>query len=690
MHPLPAHCLIALLLSTAAAQSWVVHDPRPILPTITYDEHRGRGVMLQFSGTQLQVHEWDGQRWTPRWLGGPGPTSGSLTTRSLAFDPVRRHVVMLSSGQQQAWAWNGANWASLPAPPFVPQWWSMAFDDAAQGFVVLENTAILGQNRTWRFDGTTWSLIAANAPLPDLVTMMAHDRARQRTVLRSGNTTLEWNGTTWTGGVTTVVPPSNLRVLYEPQRGKVILPAATGTQWEWSGSDWVPFAAPATLVGQSQARPVFFHDERRQELVFCDDWTGTTQALTPTGWQLRQRLPGVGGALQLTADHSHGHMVAVETPAILNPNPPPSTLRWTPAGWHDLGYLGLPVRLGAAQADRDLLGVVYRFGGTPGTSATETDELWAFDGTAWTLSSAPNAPAPRRGGGLAVDPVRQRLVWFGGRQGTTYWNDTREFDGAQWIPKFPPNPPSPRSGHTMCGSAALGRVFLFGGSTAPAGAQPNDFWCYDGTDWTQLPSPPIGAVSWIALADFPAAGGVVLTAGAVNGQPDTWRWDGVVWSALPAAPFGNNLVVTEPVLGSVYAPLAGAVMTAAPATATAFGSSCAGSAGAPALRPFGLPWLGNVSFAVELTTPLPGTTVGLVAVGGQPASIVLAGGCTALLVPDATLLLLANEGFGTASIPVPSLPALLGAQLLAQGATLDVSAQLGFTLTAGIAIAIGG
>ena len=314
--------------------------------------------------------------------------------------------------------------------------------------------------------------------------------------------------------------------------------------------------------------------------------------------------------------------------------------------------------------------------------------MWAFDGTAWSQNLAPGAPAARYNGALAIDVARQRLVSFGG-YGSFYLNDTREFDGVQWWPRYPTHAPSPRHSHAMCGSAALGSVFLYGGYTAPTGAQSTEFWAWDGTDWTQLPSPPTGAVNYFGLAEHVATGTVVLTANITGTVDSTWSWNGASWTRWPDGPYGTRAIVAVPRLGSVLAPFGGAMLTTQPAAVSAFGSGCPGSAGQPTLRPFGLPSLGNGSYAFDLRTMLAGQAAALVAFGFVGANQQLPGGCTLLLDPVAMQFALASDGFVAVPLAVPDDLGLRGVSILAQGVVLDPAAPAGFAVTAGVGTAIG-
>ncbi|MFQ5507494.1 MAG: kelch repeat-containing protein, partial [Planctomycetota bacterium] len=64
----------------------------------------------------------------------------------------------------------------------------------------------------------------------------------------------------------------------------------------------------------------------------------------------------------------------------------------------------------------------------------------------------------RTGHAMAYDPIRKRVVLFGGFfgpltpvkvAGRVYFDDTWEWDGKTWQPRRPLHSPSPRNGHGM-------------------------------------------------------------------------------------------------------------------------------------------------------------------------------------------------------------------------------------------------
>lgn len=228
--------------------------------------------------------------------------------------------------------------------------------------------------------------------------------------------------------------------------------------------------------------------------------------------------------------------------------------------------------------------VVLTGGSTPinDDSFTFFDDLWAFDGAAWTalgttgrresgvrLVSRPGGGLVAFGGytpggthlgelreyvdnrwkvidpasdkavaepGFAYDVKRECFVLFGGssgpgnKRGTTW-----EWDGARWR-TFDVPAPCPRFTHGMIYDAGRSRVVLFGGTggVAPASGALGDTWEWDGEIWTEVrcpgPAPRLGP----AMAYDSKRGRTLLFGGGAGDGPrgDTWSFDGTKWEEL--------------------------------------------------------------------------------------------------------------------------------------------------------------
>ncbi len=162
-----------------------------------------------------------------------------------------------------------------------------------------------------------------------------------------------------------------------------------------------------------------------------------------------------------------------------------------------------PLRSCAAAFDRHA-GRLLVFGGWNGV--TPNNGVWALTPGAtprWQrlcdATSCGTPPSARRAAQAVYDPIRRRLLVFGGLD-TQYRNDTWELtlDGSPAWRQLPPVGPQPpaRGGHSLVYDRRGRRAWLFGGTTS--GPDLGDTWTFDlATDtWTALtPSACPGGLS---------------------------------------------------------------------------------------------------------------------------------------------------------------------------------------------------
>ena len=183
---------------------------------------------------------------------------------------------------------------------------------------------------------------------------------------------------------------------------------------------------------------------------------------------------------------------------------------------------------------------------SPASSLADTDAgdrteetIAAASTTTWLLLSpaTANLPSPRSYLAMTYDAVSQRILLFGGDDGTQYLNDTWVFDGRIWSRVNTPVAPPPRTNAQMAYDVATHQVVLFGGydGTHYLG----DTWIWDGSTfaWTQAtPAHSPRAVTGPML--FPDATGRVDEFGGFDGhfyQATMWRWNGADWRRLHPA-----------------------------------------------------------------------------------------------------------------------------------------------------------
>ena len=133
------------------------------------------------------------------------------------------------------------------------------------------------------------------------------------------------------------------------------------------------------------------------------------------------------------------------------------------------------------------------------------------------------------------------MVLFGGSVGTEL-DETWEHDGNQWIPKFPMLKPEARSLHTMAYDPLRRRIVVFGGMGSGGLTNPlYDTWTWDGTEWTQIPVyGPSGRTNPAMVWDDSIGRLVLFGGNAATLQPlnDTWLWNGTAWLTVypPVSP----------------------------------------------------------------------------------------------------------------------------------------------------------
>ena len=168
--------------------------------------------------------------------------------------------------------------------------------------------------------------------------------------------------------------------------------------------------------------------------------------------------------------------------------------------------------------------------GTPGDSSltliggrrdgTVFSDVWRFDGRMWSRVSAIGGPGAIQHGAAAYDPVRRRIVVFGGAVGRTFGGHTYEWDGTRWHAFAVPGP-APRVGHGMAWSEADGGVLLYGGF---AGERFRDLWKWDGQRWSRLADGGPTFIEGHVIAEADSGIFIVGPGLADATRVRAWRW----------------------------------------------------------------------------------------------------------------------------------------------------------------------
>lgn len=170
--------------------------------------------------------------------------------------------------------------------------------------------------------------------------------------------------------------------------------------------------------------------------------------------------------------------------------------------WSDRsGSLAPPPSAGTMVAYDSIADRLLFFGGWNGSTLNET---WDYDPVTsiWTELHPAVSPISRADATLVFDPSANEFLLFGGW--TQYSNgsvvrldDTWTFSLAmdQWTPRHPVGSPSPRSDSAAAYDPAAGRIYLYGGFSGTSYL--GDSWTFDPTTTTWSPVAPIGATPGI-------------------------------------------------------------------------------------------------------------------------------------------------------------------------------------------------
>jgi hypothetical protein len=465
-------------------------------------------------------------------------------------------------------------WRKITPTPITPSaraGYAMVWDSARGQAVAFggygANGAPLGD--TWVWNGGTWSRVATTGPSARRFHTMAFDSTHAQVVLFGGldvngatlGDTWVWDGSTWTQKSPGTSPRPQYGHAMELDQHALVMLFGSGETWTWNGSTWTqqaPSRSPSSRINHAMARDpssgyVLLFGGYAGGIYLQDTWLWD-------GFTWTQQAPSASppgrASHALAWDYVNGKVVLFGGQIGASTNLQ-DTWVWNGTTWTQKATSGPPARYSHAMAFDEGHHQVVLFGGRTSSMLADT---WTWDGTKWVTPLM--APSARYAHALAYDSVRNRVVLFGGRDRVTDYplQDTWEWDGTSWTFRTPPSSPPARGNHAMTFDPVRGRVVLYGGDYGFIPSTPSflsDTWEWDGNTWTQRsPATSPSARSCSAMTFDAAHGGVVLlfggwpggyTNGWRNGLGDTWTWNGTNWSqqnpaSSPGARSGSTMV----------------------------------------------------------------------------------------------------------------------------------------------------
>lgn len=306
----------------------------------------------------------------------------------------------------------------------------------------------------------------------------------------------------------------------------------------WLASPHVPEGrtTPHRLALIRQTRAQLLPGERHQLAYVPGGEAADTQSALarspPVGWRVRSPRAHLGERSEhtLVADTRLGRLLLFGGKADADSG---AAMRndlwaWTESGWKNitpsLGQLPA-VRAGHGAAYDALRGRMVVFGGE-GDGGLLRD-TWEWDGAHWRRIATTTAPSPRRTPLTYHEGLEAAVLFSGDASKSDLWT----YDGAEWrdiTPSVGPLPPG-RIGHGIAYDPLRDRLVVFGGEAAD-GTPLNDLWEWDGSRWYEVGSGPDGAdrthlcMSWDGEAER-----VLVYGGVDDGDGRVWGWNGSDW-----------------------------------------------------------------------------------------------------------------------------------------------------------------
>ncbi|HEY3357965.1 MAG TPA: hypothetical protein VGQ83_32250 [Polyangia bacterium] len=217
------------------------------------------------------------------------------------------------------------------------------------------------------------------------------------------------------------------------------------------------------------------------------------------------------------------------------------TWEWNGAAWTERTTSTAPPVRSAVAMDYDpVRHVTVLFGGADGTGVSQRD-TWTWNGATWT-QVATTGPAARYGAGMAWDPDEQVMLLFGGSDyGSVFtptdFQDVWAWNGTAWSQRTPAGTPPAARGNGACFfDAARHELVVFGGS-GTAGSPFGDTLSLGASGWqaeTTAGPPARMEVTGVYHAQHQV--GLIHGGSSGTATPqiygDTWTWNGTTWTQL--------------------------------------------------------------------------------------------------------------------------------------------------------------
>lgn len=444
--------------------------PAVLKPILEYDPVRKQTIMIGYDlnvATVMYAYDPAAAKWNqlkPALL--PACANEAAMTWQSSNNTIllTGGVCAASEATEDTYEWDGTNWTKIELTLFAGRYLGSAltFDPDRQNAVLFGGAPATGVllAGTYTYANKMWSAIGDLAyPVPRSLFTFVTDPVRNVIYLYGGvndSTTffdfwIYQNGQFRPRFDTSQPLDCTLPIsAFDTDRQKLVTFCSGSATWEFDGKTWTQFDATKTAPPPHRWSSLAY-DQTLKKIVFFggydSNYLDQTWTFDGTAW----------------------------TQVKKNPPPPRSHT----AMWYD-----------------PILKKTVIYGGIGRLNAqdklTRFSDMWSFDGTGWTEIKPTITPGMRYGAQVAVDPKTNHAIVFGGIrldiaanniQVQVYANDTWDWDGTNWTKVNSPVNPPPHENGGMAVDPLRNEIVMFGGYS---GFYLSDLWSFTNGKWSQI------------------------------------------------------------------------------------------------------------------------------------------------------------------------------------------------------------
>lgn len=460
------------------------NGPKVDKPLLTYDAARDMTLLVGIDAEfNTLMYRWDAEAKT--WQKMTPETLPPCAHESTLVYQQHNQSVLLTGGLcadsgfvDEVWEWNGETWTKIDAKlngfnVTRTSGSAYAYDTAYQRFVRFGGVSNLGtttESATYLLRDVFWRVAVSIArPNPRSLAMFRRDPVNGATWLYGGLNEFSqglnisyhadlWryvDGQGWVRDDTSAEPGecSTPMSAYDTNRQTLVVVCSGQDVWEFNGSEWKSFSPKP--VPDFRRFAAIAYDQNIKKVVMFGGYDNVNYRDETWTWD---------GA----------------TWTKLKPSKKPQN-RAQMAMWYDTNLKKTVLYSGSGRPDIN-------------EHITRYTDMWSFDGTNWTEMTKTAAPGSRFGAQVALDPRDGKVYVFGGLRSTVdeknnvtqfYGNDLWRWDGSAWTEIQPEVSPRPRQNGAFEFDEASGKFVLYGGFAGQI--YMSDTWLFDGTSWTPVP-----------------------------------------------------------------------------------------------------------------------------------------------------------------------------------------------------------